>query len=403
MKNIVLIIIDGLGDSPVKGLKGETPLGSASTPNLDFMAEQGVCGLVMPYMFPGEKEPTSEGTHVALFGYKDYFLERGPYEALGVGFKLGQGDLALRANFATVDKNLKIIDRRAGRIKNTGSLIKALSGIEIKGVKFLIKPAGSHRAVLVLKGNGLSKKINDNDPHKQGVKVKRIVALDGSRKAKFTSGLLSQFLEQAHQILEKHPLNAKKKLPANYLLVRGAGMFKPVPTFEERYGFKTCSSFYWWLSSCCIAGGNLYKGIARSLGMKIINVKGATGSSNTDLKAKMLAVKKCLKRHDFIFLHIKATDTFGHDGDFLGKKKFIEKIDKNLKLLINLRNTLIVVTADHSSCCNTKDHCKELIPLLIYGKDKDEVNSFSEKACVKGSLRKIRQQHLMKRIFSFIE
>lgn len=389
---ILLIILDGLGDKPVLQLGNKTPLGAAKTPNLDWLVKNGICGLISPFLFPGEKNPTSEGAHIALFGYKDYFLGRGPYEAAGAGMELKREDIAMRVNFGTVDKNLKIIDRRAGRISETENLIKSLSDKTIDGVKFLIKKSFGHRAVLVLRGKNLSAKISDGDPHKTGGKVKKIISLDKSKQAKFTAAVLNKFLIKAHQILKNHPLNKKREsqklLAANYLLVRGAGQFKKTPSFKKRYGLK----------SCCIAGGGLYKGVAKILGMDLIKVKGATGLADTNLKGKLLTAKKALRKYDFVFCHIKATDTFSHDGDFVGKKNFIEKIDKNLKLLFNLKNTLIVVTADHSTCCGLKSHCLEPIPVLIFGKEKNSVREFSEKNCRKGKLGKIKQTEFMSKV-----
>ena len=110
---ILFIIIDGLGDQPIKELGNKTPLEAARTPNLDFLAKNGICGLIESFRFPKEKVPTSEGSHIGLFGYQNYFLGRGPYEAAGIGMKMKQGDVALRVNFGTVNNTFKVIDRRA--------------------------------------------------------------------------------------------------------------------------------------------------------------------------------------------------------------------------------------------------------------------------------------------------
>ncbi len=377
MKKIVLLIIDGLGDRPISQLGDKTPLEAAETPNLDYLAQQGTCGLILP----SEKKPTSEGAHVALFGYNKHFLGRGPYEAAGIGMKLRQGDVALRVNFATINNN-KIVDRRAGRIEKTEALAKALDNITIKGVKFLIEKSFGHRAVLVLRGKNLSAKIKGNDSHKTGVKSRKIVA--ENKAAKFTAEVLNEFIEKSHEILSKQALNKKRALPANYLLVRGPGKLKSVPSFKEKYGLK----------AACVAGGGLYKGIASILGMDVLKIKGATGMKNTDLRAKFAAVKRALKKYNFIFCHIKATDTFGHDGDFLNKRKFIAKIDKEIKCLLN-EKALLVVTADHCTPCVLKDHSADPIPLLTYGNGQDVTKEFSEKACLKGGLGKIEQAKLM--------
>ncbi|MBU0476697.1 2,3-bisphosphoglycerate-independent phosphoglycerate mutase, partial [Patescibacteria group bacterium] len=399
-----LIVIDGLGDRPIPELGDKTPLESAQTPNLDWLAKEGICGLVETFKFAKEI-PRSDTAHLALFGYdpKIYYLGRGPYEAAGIGMGLEEGDVALRGNFAAVDNNLKIIDRRAGRISDTQSLVDALSGIEIEGVKFLIKKSYGHRAVLVLRGNGLSDSISDGDSHKTGERIDKILPIcigkcgvKRIKDAQFTAKILNEFLEKSHQILKNHPLNQKREkqglLPANYLLVRGAGFLKETPSFKEKYG----------LRACCIAGGGLYKGIGKILGMDEIKVQGATGLPDTNLGGKVLAARENLERYDFIFVHIKAADNLAEDGNFKGKKEFIEKIDENLKPLLNLKNTLIVVTADHSTCCILKRHCKDPVPVLIFGVDSDNINKFSEKDCKGGKLGEVGQLDLLPTILSLI-
>jgi 2,3-bisphosphoglycerate-independent phosphoglycerate mutase len=394
---ILLIIIDGLGDKPITELDNRTPLGAAKTPNLDWLAENGICGKVLPFWFDWQKYPRSDTAHLAIFGYnpEKYYLGRGVYEVVGNGMQLKKGDVALRVNFATISKNLKIIDRRAGRINKTGLLIKSLQGIKIEGVKFLIKKSYGHRAGLILRGKNLSAKISDSDPHRIGARVKKILPLNKSKQAKWTAKVLNEFLEKAHQILESHSLNKKRikrgLLLANCLLVRGAGIFKKTPSFQEKYRLK--AGF--------IAGGGLYKGIGKILGMNEIKVRGDNGLANTNLRGKFLAARKALKKYDFIFLHIKAADNFAEDGNFLGKKKFIEKIDKSLKPVLKLKDALIVGTADHSTCCKLKRHCLEPVPVFIFGHGADSVKEFSEKACKKGKLGKIKQLNLMKKILVY--
>jgi 2,3-bisphosphoglycerate-independent phosphoglycerate mutase len=405
---IVFIVIDGLGDKAILALGNKTPLEAAKTPSLDSLAKNGICGQITPFKFAWQKWPESDTCHLALFGYdpKIYYLGRGPYEVAGIGMKMKGGDVALRANFATVDpdkkskisngasENLKIIDRRAGRINGTLPLIRAISGQNIEGVDFLVKKSFGHRAGLILKGNNLSAKITDADPKEIGKKVKKVVARDNSKEAKFTAKILNKFLLKSYQILKNHPLNKKRELtgllPANFLLVRGAGKFKKTPSFYQKYKLK----------ACCVAGGALYKGIAKILGMKLINIKGATGLLNTNLHAKFLAVNNAIRKCDFIFCHIKAVDNLAEDGKFKEKKEFIEKIDKNIKILKNLKNTLIIVTGDHSTCSLLKRHCMEPLPLLIYkpGIRGDRIRKFCEKECKNGILKKINQLKLMEKV-----
>lgn len=393
---ILLIVIDGLGDRPISQLGNKTPLEAARTPNLDWLAKNGICGLIKP--FYATAIPTSEDCHFSLFGYnpKIYRIQRGLFTALGAGMKMKADDVALRGNFGTVDENLNMIDRRAGRISKTQPLIKALNGIVIDNVTFLIKAAGGHRVGIILRGKNLSSKISDGDPHYStlGKRARKIVPLGKSFNARFTAKVLNKFLKKASQTLKNHPLNRKREKlglpPANYLLVRGASSLIKMPSFKKKYGLK----------ACCIAGKILYKQIAEFLGMDLIKVKGADGSPNTNLKRKFLAAKNTLQKYDFIFLHIKAADSLAEDGNFRGKKEFIEKIDKNLKPLLNLKNTLIVITADHSTCSLLKRHCVEPIPILIYDESQDSVKEFSERACKKGKLGRFSQLNLMKKVLA---
>jgi 2,3-bisphosphoglycerate-independent phosphoglycerate mutase len=389
MKKIILIVIDGLGDEPIPQLKNKTPLEAAKTPNFDFLAKNGICGLVLPWHEKG-KLPTSEDTHFAIFGFnpKKSNPGRGVLEVLGIGEKIKKGDVCFRGNFATVDENLRIIDRRAERIEDTEDLIESLNKIEIKGVKVIVRKAFGHRIGIIFRGKNLSAKVSSNDPKKVGVKILKI------KGQKRMVKIVNEFLEKARAILENHPKNKERvkegKLPANYILLRGAGKFKKIESFKEKYGLK----------AAFIAGGTLYKGIGRYLGMEEIKVKGADGTIKTNLKGKFLAAKKAIKDFDFIFLHIKACDNLAEDGKFLEKKEFIEKIDQNLKPILNLKNVLIVITGDHSTCSLKKSHCNLPNPILIYGAKKDGCKKFSERECKRGKLGTLKQIDLMKKIFT---
>lgn len=394
MKKILFIILDGLGDEPIPAFRGKTPLEAAKTPNLDFLAKNGMCGQAL-IEFQGAT-PTSEECHFSLFGYnpRTYKIRRGIVTATGTGMKARKGDIGLRGNLATVGEKLNMIDRRAGRPKNPEPFIKALNGIEIQGVKFLVRSATEHRLGIIMRGGGLDSDVSDGDPFygKLGKKARKIKPLEKSKKAEFTAQVLNEFLAKTHQILKEHPENKKRKkkgLPqVNYILLRGASFLPELPGFKKKYG----------LNACCIAGKFLYQQIAKILRMDLIKVKGANGKKNTNLKAKFKEVKKALKKYDFVFLHIKATDSLAEDGDFSGKKEFIERIDWNMRGLSNLKNVLIVVTSDHSTCSLLKRHCARPCPILIYGATKDKVLEFSEKACSKGKLGQIKQINLMKKI-----
>lgn len=392
----IFIICDGLGDLPVKDFGNKTPLEAAKTPNMDKLAEQGRTGIVDVVQ---GIYPASDVCHLSLFGYEidKYYTGRGVFEAAGIGMKLLPGDVAFRANLATVDDDLVITDRRAGRISSTKEFVEELNGMEIDGIKFLIHPGTAHRAALVMRGKGLSSKLSDNDPHKVGEKAMTVKATDGSEEAERTAAVLNKFLGIAHEKFRENPINKKRiaegKPAANYLLCRGASHMVKVPSFESRHGLK----------ACCIAGAGLYKGIAAVLGMDILEVKGATGLPTTDVKAKFKAAKEKLKEYDFVFVHVKAADNLGEDGNCVGKRDFIEKIDEAAEILLDVKDAVISITADHSTPCAHKDHSSDPVPLLIWGRgvENDDISEFGERACAKGSIGRIKGIELIPKLLKY--
>ncbi|MEW6328825.1 MAG: 2,3-bisphosphoglycerate-independent phosphoglycerate mutase [Candidatus Micrarchaeota archaeon] len=389
---LILIICDGMGDLPT--LRGKTPLALARKPNIDKMARAGMNGLlhtIAPGVIPG-----SDTAHLALFGYDphEFYKGRGVFEALGAGVKLQEGDVALRANFATVDRTMHVIDRRAGRIdtKDAHALGASLDGMRIEGVEIIFKPTTEHRASLILRGKNLSYKITDTDPHSLG-KIKRSEPLENTTEAHTTAFVLNEFTHRARNILSSHPLNRKRKLPANVVLARGASVYERAPSLYEKYGFR----------SACVAGGALYKGVAKFVGMDIIDVKGATGTLETDVMAKAGAAIRALDDYDFIFLHVKGMDNASHDGDARAKIKMIERVDKMIGALLKT-GAYIVLTADHSTPISKREHTADPTPILIYGKNLrgDDVKKFDEINVARGALGHLRGLELMPIIVSLM-
>jgi len=394
----ILIICDGLGDRPIKELGNKTPLEAARTPNLDKLAREGICG-VMHTLGVGQR-PGSDTAHLSILGYdpKEYYHGRGPFEAAGIGIDLKPGDIAFRGNMGTVDDKLIVKDRRAGRIRDTTPYAKALDGIEIEGIRFIVKPGTGYRVGVVMRGSGLSSRISDPDPHELEVKVHEALPLNNTKESKFTANVLNKFLAKAHGILKDLDANKQRikegNPPGNYLLVRGAGYVADIPPFEKRYGLK----------AACIAGAGLYKGVARLLGMDGIKAEGATGLPDTNVESKFKTAVKALKQYDFIFIHVKAADSLAEDGNFKAKKEFIEKIDKAAKTLLGLEDTLIVLTADHTTPCALKTHSGDPVPLLMNGPGVrvDDVKEFGERNCAKGGLGHIKGLELMPEIINLM-
>lgn len=404
MKKVLLIVIDGVSD---RGSK--TPLSCANKPNLNKLAEMGINGIMDP-IAPGVR-PGSDTGHLALLGYDPYkyYTGRGPIEAAGAGIEVKPGDIAFRVNFGTVEGegsvfDKVVVDRRAGRISETDEFVKAINeGVDLSkfGVEFIFRRGSGHRGALVLRGEELSDKITDTDPKKVGEKVKRCKPLSDDESAKRTAEIVNYFMEKAHEILDSHPLNEERVkkglLKANVLLLRGVGVVPHIPSFEQKYGMKLA----------VISGTTLIKGIGKILKGDVIEVEGATGNKFTNIGGKVETALKALETYDIVLLHFKATDELGHDGDFEGKKEFIEKLDKHLEPLLNLdfSNVCLIVTADHSTPVTAKEHTGDPVPITIVYRDvrRDEVKEFSEFEAYKGGLCRIRGLDLMNIVMDLID
>lgn len=389
---IMIVVMDGLGDRAVMELGHRTPLQVARKPNLDWFAQNGTSGS-MDVIAPGVR-PGSDTSHLALLGYDPFevYTGRGPFEAAGVGLMGNKGDIAFRCNFATVDPKMNVMDRRAGRIKvpDTTNLVKALEGLNINGIEAIVKEATEHRAVLLLRGEGLDHNVTDADPH-------AIAKVQPSRPlrpgAERTAEVINEFVRRSYEILDPHPLNIRRRerggLPANILLPRGGGPFPDIEPFGSRYG----------MTASCVAGVSLIKGIGRVLGLEIVEAPGITGGLDTDMEAKARAALRELERKDFVLMNIKAPDVVSHDGDYLRKVEVIERLDGMAKVLREglPEGAVIALCADHCTPVSRSDHSGDPVPLTIYSETsiKDGVQSYDEVSCAKGALGRIRGKDLL--------
>lgn len=369
---IVLLVIDGLGGLPHPETC-RTELETASTPNLDALAAKSICGLADP-VSPGIT-PGSASGHLALFGYSptSFIIGRGALEALGIDFDLKPHDIAARGNFCTVDKAGLLTDRRAGRIpteQSTG-LCQLLDGMEISGVKVIVRPVKGHRLAVIFRGEGLGAALSDSDPQQVGVAPKTITALnpEASRMADITN----QFIARAGEILAGHH-------PANMILLRGFSKTPKLPGMGEIYKLKPAA----------IASYPMYRGLAKVVGMEILK----TGVTIED---ELQTLRQNYKNHDFFFIHIKGTDAAGEDGDFDAKVALLEQIDRALPGITALEPDVIVVTGDHSTPALLKAHSWHPLPVLLYSEwcRPDRVDRFSESACISGGLGRLPATELM--------
>ena len=361
---IVMLIMDGLGGLP-RERGGKTELETAGTPNMDNLAEQSSLGLTIP-VDPGIT-PGSGPSHLALFGYdpRQYEIGRGAMEALGVDFELCPDDLAARGNYCTVNDAGVIIDRRAGRIGTdvNQELSILLSGIKLEDADIFIEPIKDHRFAYILRASGLHAALSETDPQRTGVTPLPVCAL--KKNSEKAAHLVNQFLSSAQTVLQD-------KHPANMILLRGFAKLPTLPTFQNRYG----------LSSAGIAINGMYRGVARLVGMQVLDINGRS------MEDEIFALENQWENFDFFYLHVKKTDTFGEMGDFDGKVKAIEEVDTYIPRLLALKPDVLIITGDHSSPAVLKAHSWHPVPLLLYSPfvRPDGIREFGERACMHGSL-----------------
>jgi 2,3-bisphosphoglycerate-independent phosphoglycerate mutase len=369
---IVMLVADGLGGLPMQA-GGLTELETANTPNLDLLARRGVLGGSIPVK-PGITPGSGPG-HLGLFGYDplQYIIGRGALEATGIGFELGPNDVAIRANFCTLDEKGNISDRRAGRISSEESapLAIRLRQVKIPGVEVFVEPVKEHRFVVVFRGPGLGGHVYDTDPQVTGVPPLKPTAADEASKK--TAQVAAEFVAQAQKLLA----NEKK---ANGLTLRGFSAKPALPSYEEVYGLKAAA----------IAVYPMYKGLARLVGMEIVG-KAQTLSEQIDVLAENW------KKYDFFFIHFKYTDSTGEDGNFEAKVKRIEELDAIIPRITALDPTVLIVTGDHSTPSFLRSHSWHPVPTLLLSHccRSDASEAFTERESVRGGLGQFEAKYLM--------
>jgi 2,3-bisphosphoglycerate-independent phosphoglycerate mutase len=404
---LIYVVIDGMGDFPTKEQENQTPLSAAHTPNLDGLAYKGKTGLM--YTISKGIAPQSDAAVISILGYNPfrYAPGRGILEAIGMDMNIKNGDLVLRCNYATIGENRQILDRRVGRGLTLEEAAKLSQTINIKvklesyPASFELKSTIGYRAVLVIRSETgfLSSKITNTDPaytrldelsiaeKEYELTLKECVPMDQSDAARASATLVNEFIQKSHQVLNDHEINknraVNKKLKANVLLTRDAG--NTLPQFfdiQERYGVRFV----------CLADMPVERGIAKSAGMRLIELPPPSGDLKSDCLLRARKLIESLPYYDCFYIHIKGPDEPGHDGNFHLKKEMITTVDKyffgEFLPKIDPVNYLICVTADHATPWILKTHSDDPVPVLISGNklQPDNVIKFSEKECSKGSL-----------------
>jgi 2,3-bisphosphoglycerate-independent phosphoglycerate mutase len=359
--------------------------------------------------------PESDAGVFSLLGYDplQIHLSRGVVEAIGAGLDFHEGDLALRAGFATAERE-KLVDRRAGRNLSTEEarqLAKAVnSEVRLKnGIRFEFEATVGHRAVVVFPANGhkFSSEISNFDPAyvrkgkisiaQPGAKeydIPKCESLDNSPEAAKSAALVNEFGFKTRQVLDSHPVNQQRKAegkkPANFILMRDAGTAKPgVQGFREKWGLK----------AAMIADLPAELGIGRLLGMEVRGIP--PGTTLEDYRRRAELVLRLAGEYDFVYVHLKGPDEPGHDGLFDLKKQRIEEIDggffAHLRMAAKLQRTVLCVTCDHSTPWRDKGHSDDPVPVLVAGGSlkPDGSNRFTETNASSGHFEKLERGSML--------
>ena len=358
----MLVIGDGMSDEVRPG----TPLAEAYHPYMDFIASNGLCGLLdtVPEGFP----PSSEVAIMNILGYdpRRYQISRGPLEAAGLKIRLREGEIALRCNLVTVREG-RLVDYSAGHIstEEAAELLEALEKERIGGGALSFHVGVSYRHVAVLKGG--SEALECYPPHDHmGEPLDRLKIKALSGEAEASARLLNKVSEESFKILSRHPVNLERekkgKNPGNMVWFWAPGGRPNLPPFMQAFN----------LDGAAISAVNVVKGLAFLLGMQVIEVPGATGYLDTNYEGKAEAALKALDSYDFVLVHVEAPDEAAHQGDFKLKVKAIEDLDERLlrRLVEGLEERreefAIAVLPDHATPVNVKTHTRDPVPFAFY-------------------------------------
>jgi len=333
---------------------------------MDRLASEGILGQTIPIR--AGITPGSGPAHLALFGYDPLVFEvgRGALSAAGVGLEVNPGDVAARGNFCTLDADLLITDRRAGRISSevAAPLVGKLDAIEIPGVEVDVRQVKEYRFAVVMRGEGLEPHLNDTDPQRTGAAPLTIQAQQPSTER--AAELFNQWVSAAQNALADQP-------QANGVTLRGFATDPGLPSYADAYGLK----------AACVAVYPMYRGVSKLVGMDVVQFEGEYPED------EFAATRKVWDEYDFFFIHIKKTDSMGEDGNFEGKAEVIESVDAALSQLLDLKPDVLIITGDHSTPASMKSHSWHPVPLLLWALSThlpDRQTQFGERACAQGGL-----------------
>ena len=414
MKHII-ILGDGMADKAIEKLGGKTPLQFAKTPYMDMLAKMGRTGRLITV--PEGYNPGSEVANTAILGYDlDKVYEgRGPLEAASIGYEMKPLDLALRCNIICVREDGTIKTHNGGNLstEDAGPLIdllnEKLGSDRVKWAKGI-----QYRHLLII--NGGSKHIVCAPPHDHPNEAWRPLLVkpeegwenkreEGRMTAQETADLLNDLIIKSQDILLNAPLNIKRKAEgkdlANIIWPWSGGYRPAMQTLSEIYPSVK--------SGAVVSAVDLIRGIGHYAGLDIIEVEGATGLWDTNYEGKTKAALDELKRKDFVFLHVEASDEAGHDGEVDLKVKTIENLDSRMigPIYEEVKTwdepVCIAILPDHFTPVELRVHVGEPVPFIIYypGIEPDDTQVYDEVSCVTGSYGILKLQEFMQTIMKY--
>ena len=383
----IIILGDGMADEPIGSLGGRTPLQAACKPSIDRVAALGRSGMLATV--PAGFAPGSEIANLSVLGYDlpKVFEGRGSLEAASMGVRIEDGEMAMRCNLLTIEQG-RIKNHSAGHItgEEAAELIVFLQK-ELGGVDANFFPGVSYRHLLKLKGG--DKRIATTPPHDvPGTPYRDVLVRALVPEAEATAVRINELVERSQELLKDHPVNrarvAAGKEPANSIWPWSPGYRPQMETLMQRYGIR---------DGVVISAVDLIKGIGVYAGLKPVDVEGATGLYTTNYEGKARAALDALRTHDFVFLHIEASDEAGHEGDAELKVRTIEYLDSRVvKTILDEISgwdepVSMAILPDHPTPCALRTHTAKPVPFTIYrtGVSGDGVQRFDERSAQEGS------------------
>ena len=398
MKHII-ILGDGMADWPVKSLGDKTLLQYAKTPYMDMLARMGRNGRLQTVA--DGFHPGSEVANLSVLGYNlpKVYEGRGALEAASIGIDLKPGEMAMRCNLICIDGEV-IKNHSSGHISTEEAdvLIQYLQE-ELGSNKVCFHTGVSYRHLLVIKGG--NKQLDCTPPHDVPLQPFRpLLVKPLQAEAEDTASLINELILKSQELLKNHPINLKRiadgKDPANSIWPWSPGYRPQMETLSDTFpGIK---------SGAVISAVDLIRGIGYYAGLRRLEVEGATGLYDTNYENKVAAALDALKKDDFVYLHIEASDEAGHEGDVDLKIKTIENLDSRAvgPIYEAVKDwdepVAIAVLPDHPTPCELRTHTKDPIPFLIWypGIEADSVQTYDEVAACEGSYGLLKEDEFMK-------